>query len=74
MSIDLEKKVKIGCISAILVENINKKLIGEILTIVEASSSDIESRKAIKSLINQAFSRISNKIMLELNNLQEGVK
>lgn len=69
--ISLEKKVKIACVSAVLVDCINKKLFGEVMTIVDASSVNFESNKAIKSLISQAFSRVSRQVMFELNNLQE---
>lgn len=69
--VNLEKKIKVGCVSAVLVDCINKKLFGEVLTIVDASSVNFESNKAIKSLISQAFSRASRQVMFELNNLQE---
>ena len=70
-NMDLNKMVKLGCISAVLSDNINKKLIGEVLTIVDATACDVQSKKAIKSLISQSFSRISNKVMSDLVNLQE---
>ena len=69
--INLEKKLKLGCISGILTENINKKLYGEILTIADSSISDPVSRKAVKSLISQAFTRITSRVMSELNNFRE---
>ena len=71
MSVNLEKKVKVACIQSILVDCINKHLFGEIMTIVDASVSDAESRKAVKSLVSQSFTRISRQFMSELNNLQE---
>ncbi len=69
--INLDKRVKIGCVRAILLEQLNKKLFGNVLTIVDASVSDLASRKAVKSLISQGFSQVSRNIEVELNNLQE---
>jgi hypothetical protein len=70
-SINLEKKVKLGCIHSVIVDNLNKKLYGEILTICDASAKDVESRKAMKSLVSQCFSRISRNIMLEIDKIKE---
>ena len=69
--IDLEKKIRLGCVSAILMENISKKLFGDILTVCDASSKDAESRKAVRSLVSQSFSRVLNKINRDLDNLTD---
>jgi hypothetical protein len=71
MDVNYEKSLKLGCVSAILVENINRHLFGEVLTILDASISDPESRKASKSLVSQSFSRVSKRVMEELNNFKE---
>lgn len=74
VEIDLKKKLPLACFSATFTENINKRLFGEIFTIVEVAVSDLESRKSVKSLISQAFTRASNRIMSELNRLPESVE
>jgi hypothetical protein len=68
----LEKKIKYACISASVTEFINKRLFGEIMTIVDASVSDTQSRKATKSLVSQSFTRVTRQFLTELNNLKEG--
>lgn len=73
-SLDLDKDVKLGVVSAMLSESINKHLFGEILTIVDASSKDVESRKAIKSLVSQAFTRNTNSFLLGLDKIYGGKK
>ena len=72
MSIDvLERKLKYACVSAVIAELINKKLFGEIMTIVDVSVSDTQSRKAAKSLVSQSFTRVTKQFLTELNNLKE---
>jgi hypothetical protein len=67
--LDLEKEIKVGCLASILVDNINKKLFGEIMTIVDASGKDAESKKAMKSLVSQAFTRSTRQIVSSINDL-----
>ena len=67
--VKLEKQLKLACVQAVITDQLGKKLLGEVLTLLDASVSDIESRKAVKSLVSQAFYRSSNRILLELNNL-----
>jgi hypothetical protein len=67
--LDLEKEIKVGCLASILVDNINKKLFGEIMTIVDASGKDAESKKAMKSLVSQAFTRSTRQIVSNINDL-----
>ncbi len=64
---DLEKQVKLGCVNASLIENINRRLYGEILTICDASVANLQSLKAIKGLVSQAFTRHSRGFMEDLN-------
>jgi predicted kinase len=71
MAENLEKKVKIACVVSVLEECLRKRLFGEIMTIIDASISDPDSRKAVKSLSSQSFTRISKQILVELNNLKE---
>jgi len=71
--INLEKKLKLGCVKAVLTENINKKLFGRILTLMDASAKDVEQRKALRSLISRDFTEISNCVMSELNNLPDEI-
>ena len=68
-NLDLEKEIKVGCLASILVDNINKKLFGEIMTIVDASGKDAESKKAMKSLVSQAFTRSTRQIVSSINDL-----
>lgn len=68
-SLNLEKEIKVSCLASILVEQINKKLFGEIMTIVDASGKDAESKKAMKSLISQAFTRNTRQIVSSINEL-----
>lgn len=65
----LEKQVKLGCVSAVLEDEIKKRLFGEILTIVDASVYDLQSRKAVKSLISQSFTRVTSQVLNRLNSL-----
>lgn len=67
--LDLEKEIKVGCLAPILIEQINKKLFGEIMTIVDASGKDAASTKAMKSLVSQAFTRTTRQIVLNINDL-----
>jgi hypothetical protein len=67
--LDLEKEIKVGCLASILVDTINKKLFGEILTIIDASGKDAESKKAMKSLASQAFTRNTRQLVLNINAL-----
>jgi hypothetical protein len=67
--LDLEKEIKVGCLASILVDNINKKLFGEILTIIDAVGKDAESKKAIKSLVSNAFTRNTRQLVLNINAL-----
>jgi hypothetical protein len=67
--LDLEKEIKVGCLASILIDNINKKLFGEIMTIVDASGKDAESKKAMKSLVSQAFTRSTRQIVSSINDL-----
>ena len=67
--LDLEKEIKVGCLASILIEQINKKLFGEIMTIVDASGKDAESKKAMKSLVSQAFTRTTRQIVSNINEL-----
>jgi len=69
--LDLDKKVNVSCLASIIIEQVNKKLFGEIMTLIEASSKDLESRKAMKSLTSQAFSRCTHQIVLSVNLLSE---
>jgi len=70
---DLNKFVKISCVYAILTECLSKKLYGEVLTIVDCSILDPDSKRAVKSLISQAFTRTNNKISSELEKLPEEI-
>jgi len=74
MEINLEKKVKLSCFSAAIAENIQKRLFGEVFTVLDASIADLSSRKAVKSLISQSFTRACNRIMSELNSIPESVE
>ena len=67
--LDLEKEIKVGCVASILIDNINKKLFGEIMTIIDASGKDAESKKAMKSLTSQAFTRTTRQIVSNINDL-----
>ena len=68
-NMNLEKLVKLACVSASLESNLNKRLFGEVLTIIDASYSDPQSKKAIKSLVSMSFSRVRDRVLSELNNL-----
>ena len=68
-NINLENQVKLACVNAALLDFINKKLYGEILTIADMSISDLQSRKAAKSFISQSFTRNTSRILVELNKL-----
>lgn len=65
----IDKSVKLGIVFPILTEYVNKKLFGEILTIMDASISTIESRKAVRSLISQAFSRNTEQVRSKLDEI-----
>jgi len=67
--LDLEKEIKVGCLASILVDQVNKKLFGEIMTIIDASGKDAESKKAMKSLTSQAFTRTTRQIVSNINEL-----
>lgn len=69
MEVNLENQVKLACVSAVLSDILSKKLYGEVLTIVDCSVNDLESRKAVKSLISQAFTRNTSRVLVELNKL-----
>ena len=53
--LDLEKEIRTSCLASVLIEQINKKLFGEVMTLIDASIRDVDSKKAIKSLISQAL-------------------
>lgn len=75
MDNNLEKEIRIGCVQSHFTESINKKLFGEVMTIVDASILDNSSKKAVKSLISQAFSRNTNVFFVELSKIDiEGGK
>jgi predicted metal-dependent enzyme (double-stranded beta helix superfamily) len=67
--LDLEKEIKVGCLASILVEQLNKKLYGEVLTIIDAVGKDAASTKAIKALISQSFTRNTRQLVLNINAL-----
>ena len=71
LELNLEKVIKVGCIKSVLTDCLNKKLFGEMLTLVEAISPNQESSRATKSLVSQAFTRITGRIDSELNNLPD---
>ena len=73
MEESLNKLVKVSCVYAILTECLSKKLYGEVQTIIDASALDFESKKAVKSLISQAFTRSGNKIRTEIDKLPEEI-
>jgi len=81
-NITLEKQVNLACVSAALSDVLSKKLYGEVLTIVDCSILDPDSKRAVKSLISQSFSRNISRVLIELNKLSveqnklgnEGVK
>lgn len=68
-SLELDKSLKLGIVSAFISENINRNLFGEIMAVVDASSKDVESRRAIKSLVSQAFTRHTRELLFGLNKL-----
>jgi len=72
-NINLEKLIKLACVSASLENNLNKRLFGEVFTVLDASALDSNSKKAVKSLISQAFTRTRNRIEFELNNLSDEI-
>lgn len=67
--LDLEKKIKTSCLASVLIGQINKKLFGEVMTLIDASIRDVDSKKAMKSLVSQAFTRCTRQIVLEINEL-----
>ena len=69
--LDLDKEIKFGIISAFISEHFNRRLFGEIMAIVDASSKDLESRRAIKSLVSQAFTRHTRDLLSSLDNLED---
>ena len=70
-SLDLDKELKLGVILAFVSRHFNRRLFGEILTVIDASISDLESRRATKSLISQAFTRNTRELLLSLNKLED---
>ena len=71
MEVNLEKRVKLGCVSAVQGDLINKKLYGQIFTIIDATVSDLQSRKAVKSLVSQAFTSCTRDVLFSLNEMKE---
>jgi len=69
MEINLENQVKLACVSAVLSDILSKKLFGECLTIIDASVLDSDSKRAVKSLISQAFTRNTSRILVDLEKL-----
>ena len=61
-------------VKALISEWINRKLYGEALTILDASSKDVESRKAIRSLISQAFTRNTRQLVSSIDKIYSEVK
>ena len=68
---NLDKSIKLGCVKAALSEHLSKKLFGEVFTVIDASTINTDSRRAIKSLISQSFTRANNRIINDLENLSE---
>lgn len=62
----LEQNVKIACVKSSLIENINRKLYGEVQTVIDASFSDDVQRKAVKSLISSSFTRNTQNMISDL--------
>lgn len=67
--VNLENYIKLACVNAAVLDFINKKLYGEVLTIQDASVLDLNSKRAVKSLISQAFTRNTARLLVELNKL-----
>jgi hypothetical protein len=67
--LDLEKEIKVGCLASLIVEQVNKKLYGEVQTIIDAVGKDAASTRAIKSLVSNAFSRNTRQLVLNINAL-----
>jgi hypothetical protein len=67
MDVDLEKQVKLACVSAALVNNISKHLYGELMAICECSFSNEIQQKAVKSLVSQSFTRNVRRVLEDLN-------
>lgn len=55
----------------VLSEVLGKKLLGELLTIVDAASGDKVQRDAIKSLVRQAATKAMNELHLRLDAQQQ---
>lgn len=68
-NLDLEKEIKVGCLASLIVEQVNKKLYGEVQTIIDAVGKDAASTRAIKSLVSNAFSRNTRQLVLNINAL-----
>lgn len=67
--LDLDKKITVGCLVSIITEQINRRLFGEVMTLIDASCKDVESKRAIKSLISQSFTRNTRQIVSSINDL-----
>lgn len=56
----------------VLSEVLGKKLLGELLTIVDSSIADKSQREATKSLVRQAVQRCSTELHSRLDAAKEG--